>query len=93
MTSILFGSVALDPVGLAQAIHVDYVHPCWEGRAPQPHTLLTPEWVERVHGAGLGIVCWHTEDPAEIAALREAGVEAICSDTPDRLAVHRTGCS
>ena len=92
MTSILFGAVNLDPVGLAQAIHADYVHPCWERRAPQPHTLLTPEWVARVHGAGLGIVCWHEERPDEIAALRALGVDAICSDTPDRLAVHRTGC-
>ncbi len=93
MTSILFGAVNLDPVGLAQAIHADYVHPCWERRAPQPHTLLTPEWIARVHGAGLGIVCWHEERPEEIAALRALGVEAICSDTPDRLALHRTGCA
>jgi glycerophosphoryl diester phosphodiesterase len=92
MTSILFGAVKLDPVGLAQAIGADYVHPCWERHSAQPHTLLTPEWVKRVHDAGYGIVCWHEERPEEIAALRALGVDAICSDTPDRLAVHRTIC-
>jgi glycerophosphoryl diester phosphodiesterase len=91
-TSILFSALRLDPVGLAQSIHADYVHPCWEWRDPQPHTLLNPAWVERVHAAGLGIVCWHEERPEEIAALRALGVDAICSDTPDRLAVHRTLC-
>ena len=92
MTSILFGAVTLDPVGLAQAIGADYVHPCWERHSPQPHTLLTPEWVNRVHEAGYGIVCWHEERPEEIAALRALGVDAICSDTPDRLAIHATIC-
>ncbi|HVU13872.1 MAG TPA: glycerophosphodiester phosphodiesterase family protein [Phototrophicaceae bacterium] len=93
LTSILFGATTVDPVGLAQAIRADYVHPCWEGRAAQPHTLFTPEWIKRVHAAGLGIVCWHEERPDEIAALRALGVDAICSDTPDRLAVHRVLCS
>jgi glycerophosphoryl diester phosphodiesterase len=93
MTSILFSAVELDPVGLARSIHADYVHPCWERRAAQPHTLLTPDWVERVHDAGLGIVCWHEERPEEIAALRALGVDAICSDTPDRLAVHQVNCA
>ena len=91
-TSILFSAVNVDPVGLAQAIHADYVHPCWERRAPQPHTLLSPEWVARVHDAGLGIVCWHEERPDEIAALRALGVDAICSDTPDLLTVHPVIC-
>jgi len=86
LTSILFGSLHLDPVGLAQAIGCDYVHPCWERAAPQPHRLLTPEWMQPVRAAGLGIVCWHEERPEEIIALRDLGVDAICSDTPDVLA-------
>lgn len=92
MTSILFGAVQLDPVALAHSIRADFVHPCWERRAAQPHTLLTPQWVERVHDAGLGIVCWHEERPEEIAALRALGVDAICSDTPDRLALYQVVC-
>ncbi len=84
-TSVLFGAPNVDPVRLARAVGADYVHPCWESVVPEPHTLLTPEWIARVREAGLGIMCWHEERPAEIAALRRLGVDGICSDTPDRL--------
>ncbi len=84
-TSILFNAVDLDPVLLARAIGADYVHPCWEHRAAEPHRLLTPEWIAAVRAADLGIVCWHEERPAEIAALKALGVDAICSDRPDLL--------
>ncbi len=84
-TSILFGAVNIDPVKLAQAINADFVHPCWENRAEQPHKLLTPEWLNAVRKANLGIVCWHEERPAEIAALKALGVDAICSDKPELL--------
>ena len=85
VTSILFSSVHVDPVALARSINADYVHPCWENRAPQPHKLLTHSWIEQVRQADLGIVCWHEERPEEIAALWNLGVDAICSDTPERL--------
>jgi len=84
-TSILFGAVDIDPVKLAQSINADYVHPCWENRAEQPHRLLTPGWVDAVRKANLGIVCWHEERPSEIAALMALGVDAICSDKPELL--------
>ncbi|MCY3977016.1 MAG: glycerophosphodiester phosphodiesterase family protein [Chloroflexi bacterium] len=84
-TSILFGAVDIDPVKLAQSINADYVHPCWEKRADQPHTLLTPDWIAAVREANLGIVCWHEERPSEIAALMALGVDAICSDKPELL--------
>lgn len=84
-TAVLFGAPNVDPVQLARAVDADYVHPCWESLVPEPHTLLTPEWISRVRDAGLGIICWHEERPAEIAALRRLGVDGICSDMPDRL--------
>ncbi len=84
-TSILFGTVDIDPVKLAQSIKADYVHPCWENRAEQPHRLLTPAWIKAVREANLGIVCWHEERPSEIAALKAMGVDAICSDKPELL--------
>jgi len=84
-TSILFNAVNIDPVKLAQSIGADYVHPCWENRAEQPHRLLRPEWIEAVREAELGIVCWHEERPSEIAALKALGVDAICSDKPELL--------
>lgn len=84
-TSILFGAVDIDPVKLAGSVKADYVHPCWENRAAQPHKLLKPEWIAAVREANLGIVCWHEERPAEIAALMALGVDAICSDKPELL--------
>ena len=84
-TSILFGAINIDPVKLAQSINADYVHPCWERRAEEPHKLLTPEWIASVRAANLGIVCWHEERPSEIAALQALGVDAICSDQPELL--------
>ena len=84
-TSVLFGAPNLDPVALARAVGAAYVHPAWEDMAPQPHRLLTPDWLARVRAAGLGLVIWHEERPDEIAALRQLGVDAICSDAPDLL--------
>ena len=84
-TSILFGALTIDPVKLARSVGADYVHPCWENRAEQPHRLLTREWLDAVRRADLGIVCWHEERPAEIAALKALGVDAICSDKPELL--------
>ncbi len=84
-TSVLFGAVNVDPVKLAQAVGADYVHPCWELRGPQPHRLLSPEWIQRVREANLGIIIWHEERPEEIAALRRLGVDGICSNKPELL--------
>ena len=84
-TSILFKAVGIDAVKLAQSIRADYVHPCWQKRAEQPHRLLTKDWIDVVRSANLGIVCWHEERPAEIAALKALGVDAICSDKPELL--------
>ncbi len=84
LTSILFNAPTVDAVKLAQSVKATFVHPCWE-RFPNPSALLTPEWVSRVREANLGIVCWHEERPEEIAALRQLGVDAICSDAPELL--------
>jgi glycerophosphoryl diester phosphodiesterase len=83
-TSVMFNSPDLDPVLLAQSVHANYVHPCWE-QLSNPSAFLTPEWVACVREADLGIICWHEERPEEITALRRAGVDGICSDAPDLL--------
>jgi glycerophosphoryl diester phosphodiesterase len=84
-TSILYASTHIDPVALAQAVHADYVHPCWENADKEPHRLLTAEWMTRVRTVGLGVICWHEERPTEIAALKALGVDGICSDQPELL--------
>jgi len=83
-TSVMFNAPDLDPVLLARSVYANFVHPCWE-RLPHPSALLTPKWVARVRQADLGIICWHEERPEEIAALRRAGVDGICSDAPELL--------
>jgi len=84
-TSILFDSTNINVVALAKAVGAQYVHPAWERKSEQPHSLLTPEWISRVHNAGLGVICWHEERPAEITALRQMSVDGICSNKPDLL--------
>jgi glycerophosphoryl diester phosphodiesterase len=81
VTSILFGSPHVDAVGLARSTRATYVHSCWANSA----RLLTPEWIACVREAGLGIICWCEGQPEEIAALRRAGVDGICSDAPELL--------
>ncbi|MBN1936066.1 MAG: hypothetical protein JW934_15460 [Anaerolineae bacterium] len=83
-TSILFNSLHVDPVALARSAQANYVHPCWE-RFDHSASLLAPEWMAGVREAGLGVICWHEERPVEIAALRQVGVDGICSDAPDLL--------
>jgi glycerophosphoryl diester phosphodiesterase len=89
-TSVLFGSVHVDPVALARAAGARYVHPCWELETPEPHRLLTPEWLARVRAAGLGIVSWHEERPTELAALQQLPLDAICTNAPDLLRPSRS---
>lgn len=84
-TSVLFGSTRVDPVALAAAAGAACVHPCWEHEDPEPHRLLTPEWLARVRAAGLGIVSWHEERLPELEALTRLGVDAICTNAPDLL--------
>lgn len=83
VTSVLFGSLHVDPVALAAAAGARYVHPGWEYQGLEPHRHLTDEWLARVRGAGLGIISWHEERPSEIAALRRLGVDGICSNAPE----------
>ena len=83
-TSVLFGSLHVDPVALAKSVGATYVHPCWE-RFAHPSAHLTPGWISRVRRAGLGVIVWHEERPEEIAALRRLGVDGICSDAPELL--------
>jgi glycerophosphoryl diester phosphodiesterase len=84
-TSVLFSSVDINAVALAQAVNAQYVHPAWEDKAAEPHRLLTRSWIDQIRAARLGIICWHEERPSEIAALRQLGVDGICSNAPDLL--------
>ena len=85
--SLLVGPVypARELIALVRAARADYIHLCWEQRAPQPHMLLTPELLAALRAAGLGIVLWHEERDDELRALHTLDVDAICTNTPDKL--------
>ncbi len=84
-TSILFHKVRTDPTRLASETNADFVHPCWENEGNCPDELLSRSWIDRVHGAGLGVIAWHEERPDVIKALYHLGVDGICSNRPDML--------
>jgi glycerophosphoryl diester phosphodiesterase len=85
--SLLVGPVypAQELIAMANAARADTIHLCWEQRAPQPHTLLTPELLNALRAAKLGIVLWHEERDEELRVLRTLDVDAICTNTPDKL--------
>lgn len=86
-TSLLVGLVfpAAQLIEATRQAKADYVHLCWGARHPQPHTLLTPDLLGALRAAGLGIVLWNEERPDELAVLCTLDVDAICTNTPDRL--------
>ncbi len=85
--SLLVGAVypASELIARARAADADYIHLCWESRAPRPHQLLTPPLLRALRDAGLGIVLWHEERDDELAVLKTLDVDAICTNTPDKL--------
>lgn len=52
------------------------------------HTLVTPEKVAAAHDAGLEVVPWTANEPADWDRLIEAGVDAIITDDPEALIEH-----
>lgn len=83
--AVLFTGRDDDPVRLAMLARAHFVHPCWED-AHRPDKLLSAAWLDSVRALGLGVICWHEERPDVIAALRNLGVDGICTDAPELLA-------
>jgi glycerophosphoryl diester phosphodiesterase len=86
-TSLMLGTV-FDPnemVFLAKRYHCEVVHPCWESRAPYPHSLLSRETIIRIYEAGLKVILWHEEREDELEHLLNLGVDGICTNEPKRL--------
>jgi glycerophosphoryl diester phosphodiesterase len=46
------------------------------------HAVVTPPAVARAHRAGVAIWAWTVDDPAELARLDAAGVDAVISNDP-----------
>ncbi|MGH6888824.1 MAG: glycerophosphodiester phosphodiesterase family protein [Rhizomicrobium sp.] len=50
------------------------------------HCDATPGAIADAHALGLRVGAWTVDDPAEMAALTDAGIDAICTDRPDLMA-------
>ena len=83
--AVLFRGLAEDPVRLARVARADFIHPCWEDEE-HPDRLLSHAWLDTARTHGLGVVSWHEERPDVLVALRELGVDGICTDAPGLLA-------
>lgn len=75
-----------DPVAAVREHRVDYYAP--------HHSLVTPELLARLHGAGIPVVAWTVNDPAAMRRLIGLGLgslpgDGLISDYPDRLVALR----
>lgn len=50
---------------------------------PQYKSLKEPGYIEACHGAGIRCHAWTVDDPADIKALVDMGVDAIITNKPD----------
>ncbi len=85
VTAVLLGSSATDAVASAAAAGAQYVHPMWPAHPGEPQELPTEEWARGVRAAGLGIICEHERCLCDLVAVRQVGVDGICSGSPDAL--------
>jgi glycerophosphoryl diester phosphodiesterase len=49
------------------------------------HRLVDAASVEAAHRRGLAVYTWTVDEPADIERVRDAGVDAICGNFPDRI--------
>ena len=43
----------------------------------------------RAHEEGLGVLPWTVNEPSDLDAVREAGIDGLVTDYPDRVALPR----
>lgn len=93
-TSILVGEPKpVEMLALAADLGTEYAHPCWENAHTTPSHLLGHSIVDDARRAGIGIVTWQEDRPSELDALLDLGVDAICTNEPDRLCALRARAS
>ncbi len=84
------GTVALRflPWPLSRVLHspgVAFQVPWTVGRPPWRLTVVTPGFLRRAHRLGKQVHVWTIDDPAQMSALLDLGVDGIVTDRPDLL--------
>ncbi len=74
LAGLLVERPSADPVAAARAVGASLLH--------VEHSHLSAPLVDLLHGAGLGVLAWTVNDPAEMRRLAALGVDAILSDDP-----------
>jgi glycerophosphoryl diester phosphodiesterase len=75
---VLWHNADVEPMWLlAEALAARSIHPLW--------SLVDRVVVEQAHDRGLQVIVWTVNEPHDIAALAEMGVDGIISDYPERL--------
>ncbi len=63
----------------AQALSVRTVH---------PDAAIEAAWVERAHAHRWGVMCWTIDEVDGVQRLKTIGVDALCTNRPDRFLTH-----
>jgi len=66
------------PVNPLEAIEAAGATELW-----QHESMIDEDLVRGVHGAGCRVYAWTVDDPPRMRALRDLGVDGICSNRPD----------
>ena len=65
-----------DPLRAAQEARTTFVHPRWASD-PSARVRLNPDWIDRVHQAGLGIIGWPANSASELDAQQRLGLDVV----------------
>lgn len=65
-----------DPITLARECGARFVNPLWAVK-PDGRASFTPQWIRRVHAAGLGILSWPINSEEEFSDLQHMGVDVV----------------
>ncbi len=80
-TGYSYRDARMDPITLARACECNALNLAWEDY-PDPCSLITQGWLERVRGAGLRLMSWHEERISVLQQLVTIGIEDICTNDP-----------
>lgn len=75
----LLSARVIDPVAVMRAACATTLWQEW--------TMIDQGLVDAMHAAGAQVIAWTVNDPAAVTTLSRMGVDGLCGNFPDRLAV------